>query len=273
MATSTAGLTDSGIRRKSGTRIAQRCKAHKGRSGYGTERRGRNGKELGWWVRGRFCVLPPEISLTVFRMEYRGGWKPHRAGKRESVVRSSLQTWSSRRDSVRQQVIAKRGRCVAAGVMPGACPCRDRCVLNAAHWESALSRSACPHATRESHRGTARQWCSCCRTYGWCRVQRLTERGDEITQLVSAGGAWKGRCPSTLPRMGVQLSGYTRLLREEWSVVPEIGSAQVCGPGRRSAGRRYYYYCEAAKGECSSGRRRARAAGHGWVQIPDVEER
>jgi hypothetical protein len=65
MATSTAGLTDSGIRRKSGTRIAQRCKAHKGRSGYGTERRGRNGKELGWWVRGRFCVLPPEISLTV----------------------------------------------------------------------------------------------------------------------------------------------------------------------------------------------------------------
>ena len=38
-------------------------------------------------------------------------------------------------------------------------------------------------------------------------------------------------------------------------------SSTGCGPRRRSAGRRYDYYCEAATGECSSGRRRARAAG------------
>ena len=160
------------------------------------------------------------------------GWKPHHAGKRECVVRSSLQTWSSRRDSVRQQVIAKRGRCVAAGVMPGVCPCRDRCVLNAAHWESALSRSACPHATRESHRDTARQWCFCSWTYGWCRVHRLTERGDESTQLMPAGGVWRDQIKSFhAPRgTGVEESGYEKMLREEWFFMPvNKGPAKGCG--------------------------------------------
>lgn len=185
------------------------------------------------------------------------GWKPHRAGKRECVVRSSLQTWSSRRDSVRQQVIAKRGRCVAAGVMPGACPSRDRCNSKAAHWESALSRSACPHATRESHRDTARQWCFCSRTYGWCRVHRLTERGDESTQLMPAGGC--GGTNKVLPRPQRDGSLGKRVRKNAPGGVvfhaSEQGSSQVVWTKKmKRLGRRYDYYCEAATRGMQQGR-------------------
>ena len=67
---------------------------------------------------------------------------------------------------------------------------------------------------------------------GGAGSNRLTERGDESTQLMPAGGVWRDQIKSFhAPRgTGVEESGYEKMLREEWFFMPvNKGPAKWCG--------------------------------------------
>ena len=56
---------------------------------------------------------------------------------------------------------------------------------------------------------------------GGAGSNRLTERGDESTQLMPAGGCGGTNKAFHAPRgTGVEESGYEKMLREEWFFMP-----------------------------------------------------